>query len=292
VVSEVRAIYDGTAVPDSGPDMYSQGILLSDNLLSGAQVDAVNGFYATTTLLSGSQASISFSQDQEIFYSASGTKGGWDSLADGGNYIDLSGLGWSSPGGGAFYYKVRLESFIDPAVPAKFLEAKVDYDGTDVPVWSGATYEYQGILASSDLLASTTDTLTGEERFVCNFSLLPANTTVESQFSTDGSRFYDSNGIAGAWDLLSFTGSLSSGAAIDLSSLNWNGAESFYYKIRFTLGPDRNYTPILKQAGLIYYSAIIGGDTKGDTMSLSTSTAYCVPGSTDPCAGPVGEWEV
>lgn len=259
-VGEIRVNYDGTDVPTATTTRYgSWGIVLSNNVLSGATVNSITGFHATTSLPSGSVARVTFSQDKSAFYSASGTKGAWTDLANGNNTIDLSGLGWS---GASFYYKIRLEALIDPAVRPKLTEARVVYDGTDVPPLSGDDYDWTGALVSSDFLASTSDPLTGYEWFGYTISYMPYGATVKAQFSKDGTTWYSSDGTAWAWDDLSYGDNITAGRAVSLSGLNWADEASFYYKLKFALVNDNNYSPVLKSVGLYSYSAYMLDGTK------------------------------
>ncbi|MDA3839881.1 MAG: hypothetical protein PF572_02225 [Patescibacteria group bacterium] len=260
-VGEIRVNYDGTDVPTATSSRYgSWGIILSNNLLSGATVNSITNFYATTSLPSGSMARVTFSQDKSSFYSASGTKGAWTDLSDGDNNIDLTGLSWI---GASFYYKIRLEAMIDPAVQPKLTEARVVYDGTDAPPLTGSDYNWTGVLVSSDFLASTTDPLTGYEWFGYAISYMPYGASVKAQFSSDGSNWYSSDGTAWSWDDLSFGDNITAGRAVSLSGLNWGGETNFYYKLKFSLVNDNSYSPVLKSIGLYSYSAYMLNGTKG-----------------------------
>lgn len=262
-VGEIRVNYDGTDVPVATSTRYgSWGVFLSNNMLSGATVNAITGFQATTSLPSGSLARVAFSQDKSVFYSASGTKGAWTDLDNGDNNIDLTGLSWS---GASFYYKIRLEALIDPAVQPKVTEARVVFDGTDVPPIGGSDYDWTGVLVSSDLLASTTDPLTGFEWFGYAISYMPYGSTVKAQFSNDGTNWYSSDGTAWAWDDLSFGDNTTAGRAVNLSGLNWADEASFYYKLKFALVNDNNYSPVLESVGLYSYSAYMTDGTKAST---------------------------
>ncbi len=266
VVKEIHVNYNGTPVPAAtSTRYYGWGVVVSDNMLSGATVDAIHSFQATTSLPAGTKAFISFSQDKRLFYNASGTKGAWDELLDGGNVINLDGLAWS---GASFYYKIRLEALPDPALQPKITEVKVIYDGTDVPPVPTSSYNWMGTLVSSDLLASSSEPLTGFERFGYAISYLPYGATVKAQFSVDGIHWYSSDGTPWGYDVLSAGDHTGPEGSIDLSGLDWKGQTSFYYKIKFILGADNHFSPILKRAGLVLYSAYTTSGTKGNPPIL------------------------
>jgi len=82
-----------------------------------------------------------------------------------------------------------------------------------------------GILSSNNLLSG--QTVGSIESFGCEASI-PSGTSLKVQFSQDNTNWYNSAGTLGGWDTLS-AGSYS----IDLSSLNWSGA-NFYYRMEFT----------------------------------------------------------
>jgi hypothetical protein len=253
VVSDIRVNFTGSAVPDAtSTQYYGRGILLSDNLLSGASVSAITGFRATTSLPGGSIAQVNFSQDKINFYSASGTPGAWDSLSEGGNFVDLAGLGWS---GASLYYKIKLEAQVDPAVTPAVSEARAIYDGTAAPPLPAADYYRTGSFVSTNLMDVSSTTMTGFERFGYSISYLPFGATVQAQFSQDTVNWFSSNGTAWAYDTLSFGDHYAPGTALNLSALGWKGSANFYYKIKYTLGADNNFSPIVDLAGLIYASA-------------------------------------
>jgi len=231
-VSQIQVDYTGDEVPAySGTTYHLEGTMISTNVLSGAEVTAINSFSATSTLLGGTAASIQFSQDKANWYNASGTLWAWDSLSDGATNIDLSGLGWS----GALYYKLKLTT-ADPEASPSITEIGVDYDGTAVPPYSGNSYPPEGFLVSEDLLARFNGSINffnGTEKFGYNITSLPAGTAVYAQFSQDGVNWHSSTSTKWAWDTLSSGNHLEKGRALDLSMLGWTG-DSFYYKLKLT----------------------------------------------------------
>jgi len=264
-------------------------VVHSENLLSGVRIDGISGFRATSTLPPGTAARISFSQDKASYYSASGTLAGWTSLADGGNYFDLSGLGWTDA---SFYYRVRLEAIIDPAVQPKLNEVQLVYAGEPAPDLPAGGYEWSGVLLSSDLLASSTEELSGFERFGWNISYLPYGTTIKAQFSTDGATWYSSGGVAWSWDDLSAGNNTFGPATLPLTFFRLRDAGAFYYKLKINQTLDSNSTPVLLEAGIVDAgNSFTGGAGAGNAARFGTSSPYCVPGSSDYCAAPVGEWK-
>lgn len=250
VVGEVRVDYDGSNVPAATSTQYSaRGIVLSENLLSGATVSAITGFLATTTVPVGSAAMVSFSQDNSSFYSASGTKGAWTALDNGGNSIDLSALSWSNP---SFYYKVRLDALIDPAVLPKLSEASLIYTGS-VATASSSDYDWSGAFVSSDLFASTTDPWFIFDRFGYNISYLPFDATVKAQFSADGEHWFSSTGTPWSYDSLSQGENLNPPFSINLANIGWEATSSFYFKLKYELGLENNYSPIVNDIHLYYH---------------------------------------
>ena len=253
-VSQVLIDYDGTAVPPiSGTTYYDQGILKSTNLLSGADVTAINGFQVTADIPAGTTASVKFSQDNVNYYNSGGTEDGWDNISNGTTNIDLSGLNWS---GGSLFYKIKLGTVIDNALTAAISGVQVDYDGTPVPPLSGSTYYAQGSFVSTDLLAGSGANFIGSERFGYNLSL-PYGTTVSAQFSQDGISWYNSSGTLWGWDSLSSGDHLTADTSLDLFPLNWKGASNFYYKLKFATAVDNSTSPILSDAGLRYFSTTL-----------------------------------
>lgn len=246
-------------------DYYSQGTLVSKNLLSNAEVTDITGFRVAGTVPANTTLSVSFSQDRVNFYSSAGTKGEWDSCSNGETNIDLSGLDWSE---GSLFYKLKLET-TDPAATPIATEAELTYDGEAVPPESNAHYT-EGFLVSTDLLsAGTAGTMTGAEYFGYAISSLPYGTHVYAQFSTDQANWYNSSGTKWGWDTLSQGDHLSPQTAVSLLALNWKGQTSFYYKLKFTTTTDNKTTPTLKQAGLLDFAVELGGsaDTSADPVA-------------------------
>ena len=76
----------------------SPGTLLSINLLSGEIVASTDNFtYIAPAIPSGTALKAQFSTDNSTWYNSSGTLNGWDTLSQGTNSVDLSGLGWAGP---------------------------------------------------------------------------------------------------------------------------------------------------------------------------------------------------
>ncbi len=102
-----------------------------------------------------------------------------------------------------------------------------------------------GYLISKNLLSGVSPAPTSIDSFVYNLSAKPSNTTSTVQFSQDSTNWYNSSRV------LDGTDTLEEGThTIDLSGLNWSGA-NFYYKVIFT-SPDGIITPVLDEITLIW----------------------------------------
>ncbi len=117
---------------------YPTGTLTSTNLLSGETVDSIDTFgYNASAIPSGTSLKVQFSTDNTTWYNAAGTPGGWDTLSEGTDNIDLSGLGWSGPN---FYYHMLFTS-----------------DGSDTPVLDEISVIFYLYYTSGDLTSSSHD---------------------------------------------------------------------------------------------------------------------------------------
>lgn len=248
-VGEIRVNYDGTAVPDATSTRYCQrGIVVSENLLSGFTVSAISSWQATSTIASGTAIQVSFSQDKINFYSSDGTNWGWDELADGFNSIDLSGLAWT---GASLYYKVKMQA-TDQALQPKISEVRAVYSGTENTA-SSSDYNWSGAFVSSDLMASTTEV--GPffyHLFAYSVDYLPSGSSLKVQFSPDNQNWYSSDGTPWSYDTLEEGANIYPGSALDLSSLGWEATSSFYFKLKYNLGADNSYSPIVSDIRLYY----------------------------------------
>lgn len=269
-ITQVQINYDGTAVPDiSGITYYGEGIVASTNMLSGAEVTAINGFQVTADIPAGTTASVKFSQNNVNYYNSSGAPEGWDSLTDGTTNVDLSGLNWS---GGSLFYKIKKGTIIDETLTPTISGVQVDYDGTPVPPISGDTYYAEGTVVSTDLLSGSGKSFIGSERFGYLLSL-PYGTTVSAQFSQDGTSWYSSDGTLWGWDTLSSGDHLNAENSLDLFPLDWKGAASFYYKLKFATTVDNTTSPILRDAGLRYFSTTLNSPDAppGSKVTINSS---------------------
>ena len=114
------------------------GTLTSINLLSGEAVVSIDSFdYIASAIPSGTSLQVQFSQDGTNWYNSAGTPDGWDTLSEGTNNIDLSGLGWSGPN---FYYHMLFTS-----------------DGSDTPVLDEIRVNFSTYYLSGDLISSSHD---------------------------------------------------------------------------------------------------------------------------------------
>ena len=115
------------------------GTLTSTNLLSGESVISIDSFdYNASAIPSGTSLKVQFSQDNTNWYNSAGTPGGWDTLTQGTNNIDLSGLSWSGPN---FYYHMEFTS-----------------DASDTPVLDEIRVNFSAYYSSGDLTSSAYDT--------------------------------------------------------------------------------------------------------------------------------------
>jgi len=124
---------------DHGDCYNSSGTLTSTNLLSGETVGSIDSFsYNASSIPSGTSLKVQFSQDSTNWYNSAGTLGGWDTLSQGTNSIDLSGLGWS---GANFYYQMEFTS-----------------DGNDTPVLDEICVNYYSYYSSGTVASQVLDT--------------------------------------------------------------------------------------------------------------------------------------
>jgi hypothetical protein len=115
------------------------GTITSENLLNGETVVSIDSFgYNASAIPSGTSLKVQFSQDNTNWYNSAGTLDGWDTLSQGTQSIDLSGLGWSGPN---FYYHMLFTS-----------------DETDTPVLDEITVYFSTYYASGTLTSSAYDT--------------------------------------------------------------------------------------------------------------------------------------
>ena len=102
----------------------------------------------------------------------------------------------------------------------------------------------EGTLVSKNLLSQAVLRL---ESFSYDVSI-PWRASARVQFSRDGVKWYNSEGILDSWD------DLSDGARnIDLSKLNWSGGSEFYYRMQLNAGGLLGFRrPSVKEVGLTY----------------------------------------
>jgi len=132
-VTQVYAEINYTAITE-----HATGTLTSTNLVSGETVKSIDSFdYIASAIPSGTSLKVQFSQDGTNWYNSAGTPGGWDTLSQGTNNIDLSGLGWSGPN---FYYHMLFTS-----------------DGSDTPILDEIKVNFSTYYVSGDLISSSHD---------------------------------------------------------------------------------------------------------------------------------------
>lgn len=111
------------------------------------------------------------------------------------------------------------------------------------------TYAASGNFVSTNLLEGAG--VKSIDKFGYNVSSLPANTTLQVQFSQDAISWKNSSGTVDGWDTLAAGNHLAEGDALSLSALGWAGG-NFYYKIQFDT-TDPSATPVLDET-VIHYS--------------------------------------
>ena len=244
------------------------GVITSTNLMPTGGTSATSFSY-TATMPVNVDAKIQFSYDKptddSIWYDSFGTAGAFDTMFDGSNIIDLTGMGWKGP---YFYYRIVFVStdgvdipFLD-SITLTYLNVDGDY----------TTYNASGNFVSTNLLSGQSPAASIDS-FDYTVASLPAGTTAKVQFSTDNSTWYNHSGTLDAKDTLSL-GSHN----ISLSGLTWSGS-TFYYKTSFT--SDGASTPALDSVALNYsYSPVTA-------PSITLSPATSVVGTTATINGDV-----
>lgn len=108
---------------EEGARFRTAGTLTSTNLLFGETVSSIDSFgYNASSIPAGTGLKVQFSQDNSNWYDSSGNLSQLDTMSQGSNSIDLSGLGWSGPN---FYYKMEFTS-----------------DGTDTPILDEVSVDF------------------------------------------------------------------------------------------------------------------------------------------------------
>ncbi len=127
----------------SGNVEFTNGELISVNLLSGQNAALINSFNYDVSIPSGTGLKVQFSQDNLNWYDSKGVLNNLDILVNGANPIDLSTLNWK---GSDFYYKINLTSNLLLSVPI-VKNINVSY----------SQYFSQGTLISHSLDSGNTD---------------------------------------------------------------------------------------------------------------------------------------
>jgi hypothetical protein len=220
----------------------SPGEIISINLLAGEIVVSTDNFtYNASVIPSGTGLRVQFSTDNTTWYNSSGASGGWDTLSQGINTIDLSGLGWSGPN---FYYRMEFTS-----------------DGTATPVLDEIAVIFATYFTSGDLTSSDFDTGLGVYWYNIFFTIAePSGTDIKFQIRTAATQ----GGLSSAtWYGPTGTGDYytTSGGAINTVH---DGDRWVQYKAYFT-GPS-NKTPTFRDIIITFATSsdsytieIIGG---------------------------------
>ena len=129
-----------------------RGSVVSTNLLSGGNAYSIDVFDSTTIIPAGSAIKVQFSQDSLAWYDSNDNLDQWETLHDGFNSVDLSGLGWQ---GSDFYYRMDFTS-----------------DTADVPVLQNIMILYSQNLPSGILVSEPFDSGTYPTWMTLNWSAL------------------------------------------------------------------------------------------------------------------------
>ncbi|MEK7581837.1 MAG: hypothetical protein AAB488_00690, partial [Patescibacteria group bacterium] len=215
------------AFPEKALAYNTEGILISNNLLSAAGASIIHSFtYNATAIPNGSALQISFSKDNIQWYDSSGTINATNTLSAGTHTIDLSALKWQTA---TFYYKILFTS--DGTDTAILKSITLNYIDTFTTT---NTYNTTGTLTSTNLLSG--QTIASITSFSYTATDIPSGTGLTCQFSQDNSTWVNSSGASGSDTLSAGTNTIS------LSTLGWTSA-NFYYKMAFT--SDGTDTPVL-----------------------------------------------
>jgi len=215
----------------------TDGIMFSEDLIPGGDSMMIDNFsYTASAIPAGTSIKILFSYDNFNWYSSGGVLNTYTTLSAGTNAIDLRSLNWTKS---AFYYKVW---FISDGLNTPVLDS-VSLSTAFAEEMSNS-YSLSGTMVSGNLLANTENTVTINS-FSYDVSSLPADTSIQVQFSQDGSNWYGSSGT-----IDTFTNLLLGTSTINLTGLNWNNSQQFYYKL--ALLSNGSSTPVLDSVDLNY----------------------------------------
>jgi len=209
----------------------TSGELFSINLLSAEAVVSIDNFtYNASAIPSGTGLKVQFSTDNTTWYNSAGTPGGWDTLSQGENNIDLSGLSWS---GANFYYKMLFTS-----------------GGIYTPVLDEIKVTFSSYYASGDLTSSNHDA--GYDAFWRNIVFTinePSVTDIKFQLRTAATE----GGLSSAtWYGPAGTGDYYTTSGIAINDVH-DEDRWIQYKAYFT-GPGDD-TPTLSDITITYASS-------------------------------------
>jgi hypothetical protein len=83
------------------------GIFSSNDLLNNHEVFSIDMFNYVTSINSGTNMKIQFSQDNLNWYNSNGIQNEWESLTNGDYHVNLAYLKWQGP---SFYYRINFSS--------------------------------------------------------------------------------------------------------------------------------------------------------------------------------------
>jgi hypothetical protein len=93
---------------DCNGDCFTNGTLISKDLLEENEVISIDSFDYQATIPDGCEIHVQFSQDNINYYNSTGIMNSYNNLSEGFRSIDLSALDWSGPN---FYYKMEFYSY-------------------------------------------------------------------------------------------------------------------------------------------------------------------------------------
>jgi hypothetical protein len=156
------------------------------------------------------------------------------------SYADYSHAWATNPKTGAAWTWTDIN-----ALEAGVKLQKAGYQTRSTQVWvvvDRTTYASSGTFTSTNLLSGA------DAPFVNSFTYtapsIASGTSLQVQFSQNGSTWYNSSGTLGGWDTLS-----QGTSTLSLSGLGWVGP-AFYYQAQLT--SDGNSTPLLDQVTVNY----------------------------------------
>jgi hypothetical protein len=263
-VSGVQITYS----PGSGLIYFTQGTLVSTNMLAGhTDVRTITGFSATTIVPTSTAITVQFSRDAVTWYNHSGTANASDTLVNGANSINLAALNWNGP---PIYYRLQFTNNNPNAATSPTVSGvQINYSPG-----SGSMYFSQGTMVSKNLLAGTSSTFNATGmHFGYTISSMPSGTAVSAEFSKDGTNFYNASGTLWGWTPLAAGNNMNTPNSLNLSGFGWATSTAFYYKLQFT-STATGLTPVVSGVGLSPAPSAPSSFTVGSPTTSTLSLAW------------------